>query len=1083
MNRCGRQVGLVVLLFFFLTLLMTPEAAAFSDVKDHHWAKSYIDYLTSRGIASGYGDGTYRPNKGVTRAEFAVLLIKALNMEDSAWALEGGQRLFRDVPESFWAQNYIQLAWELGIVGGYADGTFRPEQTIRRDEMVSMLVRALRFIGQGQNQLEFVDESSIPQWARESVRLAARWGLVSGFEDGTFRPAVQVTRAQAAVFIKNFLEQRGTDFDLTAVIKSIDPSTKQLTVELEGETVNFTYTGSLAIYKNNKAVSLDSLAIDLPVRARLLLNKQGQVNFVELGRVSSSSVALSLGKIPSPASAGGSVALRQAGLLERSLEEEVRPLTGALSRAKRSLEITKEAMEVPQLVDDLQVDGRGQVVAIIDSGIDPLHPDLLKTTKGQEKVLNFIDLTSEGLVLTSGTVKAQSTVTIEDKTYLLGNIPTKSGVYHYGFFREEELGFDVNFNGSTHDKFLVLVTDGVTKGRYDTLYIDTNLNGSLADETPLKVYSQGFQKVGFHSYSGKGRFNFVVCEIAEDGSQVKLGFDINGHGTQVAGVAAANGAVRGVAPGAQLLIIKVLDKQGQTTWERLEEAIRLAVAQGATVVNLSLGYYGDVTWGNNSLTYLIDTYSQRGVVFTVAVGNEGPGMASITTPGNARGAIGVGAYIAPAMWKHDFGYEVPENTLWYFSSAGPRQDGLVAPAVVAPGSAVTTYPTWSGSNYRLAEGTSIAAPHVAGAVALLLEGAEKNKVEVTPEKIKRAVQLGAQPLEKYSVAEAGYGIFNAPDTWKHLRRLGPQAPLKSYTWNRQLGIGVGIYAREFLPGQVPFRVGNAGTDNQIVFWQGSAEWLKPWFKMTSLPRGSQRDIPVDYVLPEKPGLYTAFLEGRYLDSYGPEVAMLTTVLKPYYLTEDNGYRMIENHRLGAGHYQRYFLRVPEGAEAMELILAVPQASGSYQGRVRMHIFTPDGQEYMMSDFAGKALGSWGDKEWVGTTIENPSGGTWEVVVYSSPALSQLGLSESQYTFRAQLMGVSPEKESSRTSQYLIGLPSKPLQPGELNYISLSLRDKNRKTPVDGIMIEINGQIYQVKNGWVTFTAVPQSEKLKLEIRL
>lgn len=1083
MNRCGRQVGLVVLLLFFLTMLITPEAEAFSDVTDQHWARSHIDYLTARGIVKGYGDGTFRPNKGVTRAEFAVLLIKALNMEDSAWALEGSQQLFRDVPAKYWAQNYIQLAWELGIVGGYADGTFRPEQTIRRDEMVSMLVRALRFIGQDQNTVEFADAQAIPAWARESVMLAARWGLVSGFEDGTFRPSAHVTRAQAAVFIKNFLEQRGTGFDFAGVIKNINPGKKQLEVEINGHLESFKYTSELVVYQRGKRVSLNGLAQELPASGRLLLNSQGLVNFVELGPLSPGSVELSLGKIPSLPMATAAPSHKQAGLLERSPDLGKKPLEADASRARQSLEITKREMGVQELVNNLGVDGRGQVIAIIDSGVDPLHPDLLMTTRGRPKVVDFIDLTSEGLVLTQGTIKAQSTVTIENKNYVLGNIPSQSGVYHYGFFREERLGFDVNFNGRTDDSFLVIVADGSKKGRYDTVYLDTNLNGSLADETPLEVYNLSYQKASFLSQQGKRSFNFVIAEIAADGSQVKLGFDANGHGTQVAGVAAANGQVTGVAPGAQLLVIKVLDKQGQTTWEMLEDAIRLAVDKGATVVNLSLGYYGDVTWGNNSLTYLVNTYSQKGVVFTIAVGNEGPGIGTVTTPGNAKEAIGVGAFISPAMWEHDYGYRVSEDRLWYFSSAGPRQDGLVAPTVVAPGSAVTTYPTWAASPYRLAEGTSIAAPHVAGAVALLLEGAQKGKVEASPEKIKRAAQLGARELAKYSVAEVGYGIFDVADTWKQLQRLRPLAPLKSFTWNRQLGIGLGIYAREFLPGQVPFRVGNTGNANQIVFWQGSAHWLKPWFKMTSLPRGSQRDIPVDYVLPEKPGIYTAFLEGRFLDSSGPEIAMLTTVLKPYYLTEENGYLMAESNRLGPAQFQRYFLRVPEGTEAMQLVLAVPQVSGDYQGRVRMHIFKPDGTEYLMSDFAGKALGASGDKEWVGTTIDHPQGGTWEVVVYSSPALSDLGLSESHYSFRAQLVGVPKKAENGGTSQYFIGLVPKKLQPGRLNYLSLSVRDKNRKTPVNGIMIEINGQIYEVKNGWVTLTVLPQAEDLKLEIRL
>ncbi|MGI6331759.1 MAG: S-layer homology domain-containing protein [Zhaonellaceae bacterium] len=111
--------------------------------KEDHWAARDIDLLTAREIVSGYSDGTYRPGKGVTRAEFTVLLIKALNLEDTAATLKAAGQLFRDVNGGYWAKGYIHLAWELGVVGGYPDGTFRPENTIRRDEMVAMLVRAL----------------------------------------------------------------------------------------------------------------------------------------------------------------------------------------------------------------------------------------------------------------------------------------------------------------------------------------------------------------------------------------------------------------------------------------------------------------------------------------------------------------------------------------------------------------------------------------------------------------------------------------------------------------------------------------------------------------------------------------------------------------------------------------------------------------------------------------------------------------------------------------------------------------------------------------------------------------------------
>jgi len=1078
------RAGLAALLFFCICFGGTA-AYAFSDVKTNHWAKRDIEYLVARQIISGYSDGTYRPDKGVTRAEFTVLLIKALNLEDTATTLKAAGQLFRDVKVNHWAKGYIHLAWELGVVGGYSDGTFHPDSTIRRDEMVSMLVRALRNGGQGDNKVSFTDENQIPAWAKSSVLLAARWGLVSGFEDGAFRPGALVTRAQAATFINNFLRQRGAQFDLYGQIVGINKNNRLLTVLYNGEEISFNYTSSCKVYRNGKELGQAALNEEVSAYGLFVLNDQGKISFIELvDSPLAGGTSVSLGtKTPVP-EASQSQTGKQAGLLERELDTAMPSVKVSLERAKASLELTKEEIGAKRLGTDLGVDGSGQVIAIIDSGLDPGHPALLKTSSGEEKLVDFLDLTDEGLIKTDRTITQKNMVNLDGVSYILGNIQTKSGVYHYGFFEESKLDFDVNFNGGKDDRFLILVTDSQISGQYDTVYIDTNNNASLLDEKPLKLFRLDHERKSFSSSLQNMVFNFVLSELDSKGNYVKLGFDVNGHGTQVAGVAAASGEFTGIAPGAKLLVIKVLDKAGETSWDQLEKAVKLAAEKGATVVNLSLGYYYDETYGNNSLTYLIESLSKKkGIVFVASAGNKGPGIGTLATPGNAKAAIGVGAYISKKMWKNVYDLEINQDSLWYFSSAGPRQDGLVAPTVVAPASAITSFPLWSGTAYRLAEGTSIASPHLAGAVALLLEGAKNAKVSAEPDLIKKAVILGAKQVANFSYAEAGYGEANIYEAWKHLRRLELQPLLKSYTWNRQLGIGEGIYAREFLPGLVPYRIQNVSDKDQTLFWKTTVDWIEPWFEMTYLPKGSYRDVPLSYVLPSKPGLYTGILEGRFLNSYGPEISMMTTVIKPYNLTEENGYRMEVGDSLGAAQIKRYFFRVAEGTKSLQALLSVPKDSDGYQGRVRMHLIKPNGEEYLMSDFAGLAKENTAGKEWVGSVIDQPDPGTWEIVVYSSPAIANQGLDSSQYRLRVQLAGVPDSEENKVSARYLIGNVPKKLEPGKINYVSLSVRDKQRKTPVDDIMIEINGQVYQVINGWVTFSVIPESTELELDVRL
>ena len=108
----------------------------FSDVAKSHWAANYIGYMQQFGIITGYADGSFRPDASVTRAEFAAI---ASRFE----ALTEGTKSFSDVPSSHWAAKYINFAATRGWVNGYADGTFRPNNSITRAEVAAVTCRLL----------------------------------------------------------------------------------------------------------------------------------------------------------------------------------------------------------------------------------------------------------------------------------------------------------------------------------------------------------------------------------------------------------------------------------------------------------------------------------------------------------------------------------------------------------------------------------------------------------------------------------------------------------------------------------------------------------------------------------------------------------------------------------------------------------------------------------------------------------------------------------------------------------------------------------------------------------------------------
>ncbi|MET9472741.1 S8 family serine peptidase [Streptomyces sp. NPDC002922] len=237
--------------------------------------------------------------------------------------------------------------------------------------------------------------------------------------------------------------------------------------------------------------------------------------------------------------------------------------------------------------------------------------------------------------------------------------------------------------------------------------------------------------------------SFVPDEGVQDG---------HGHGTHVASTivgsgAASGGKYKGVAPGADLMVGKVLDNTGfgQSSW--VIAGMEWAADSGADVISMSLG---DTAYAaSDPLTETVDELSaSTGALFVIAAGNSGPGEQTIGTPGTADSALTVGA-----VSKTD--------GLAYFSSRGPRVgDYGVKPEITAPGVNIvaarasgTTMGTPLDDNYTSANGTSMATPHVAGAAALVAQA----HPDWTNEQLKAALASTAKTNTTNSVFQQGDG--------------------------------------------------------------------------------------------------------------------------------------------------------------------------------------------------------------------------------------------------------------------------------------------------------------------------------------
>ncbi len=175
----------------------------FTDLQGH-WAQADIERLANKLIVDGRPDGSFDPNATITRAEFAALLVRALGLPET----RPGEP-FMDVESADWFAGAVGAAKQAGLIGGYEDGSFRPEANITREQMAVMIAKALIFAGQSP-QMEstiptFSDAAEISRWAVEAMGQLAGLGIIHGVTDTTFVPQANATRAQSAVMITRML--------------------------------------------------------------------------------------------------------------------------------------------------------------------------------------------------------------------------------------------------------------------------------------------------------------------------------------------------------------------------------------------------------------------------------------------------------------------------------------------------------------------------------------------------------------------------------------------------------------------------------------------------------------------------------------------------------------------------------------------------------------------------------------------------------------------------------------------------------------------------------------------------------------
>ena len=187
------------------TVTIAANGKIFSDVADGSWYRKAVGFAVSHELFNGVSDEEFAPGKSMTRGMFVTVLARLAGEEDFS-----GEAEFTDVSSDAWYASGVAWAASKGIVNGYGDGKFGPNDEVTREQMAAIMYNFTKAMGYditGNVSLDkFSDSASVDSWAADAVKWAAGCGIVNGNTDGTLNPRGTATRAQVATIMMNYVE-------------------------------------------------------------------------------------------------------------------------------------------------------------------------------------------------------------------------------------------------------------------------------------------------------------------------------------------------------------------------------------------------------------------------------------------------------------------------------------------------------------------------------------------------------------------------------------------------------------------------------------------------------------------------------------------------------------------------------------------------------------------------------------------------------------------------------------------------------------------------------------------------------------
>jgi subtilisin family serine protease len=671
-------------------------------------------------------------------------------------------------------------------------------------------------------------------------------------------------------------------------------------------------------------------------------------------------------------------------------------------------------------------DGRGVVIAVLDTGVDPSIPGLTNNPDGSVKVIDVQDFSGEGdidLHIVRRDDSGQSIVHYEEEgaaiVYALPKNWANGGdERRFWFGSLDEKRFvnasipDLDDNGQTDDKFGILVSAMPNEGDDQAVcYVDTNHDRSFADEVPLQSYKLAYDTFTLSSPTPEKQIvplTFAV-NIFLNKSKIVLHYDDGAHGTHVAGIAAGykiNGqeGFNGVAPGAKVISLKIGNNavggisMTDAKKKAMEYAARYSHEHGVPVVcNLSYGVASTIEGHSAIDTFMDDIlYKYPDLVLCTSAGNIGPGLSTVGTPAASAAAITVGALLAADSARDVQGYDLTAPVPTVFTSRG---GDTAKPDIATPGWSTSTVPRWNlrGDYWS---GTSMASPYAAGLSALIISHARNADANATIRScdVKRALCESCLPVANATALDAGFGLPDATLAAKQFAELAIAAkddPVIGYDVSTPCpsaykGTAPAAYWRStYFPTDEPqtFTIkpifapgvdGSAKTAFTRKFTlRSDSSWCRLRQESVYLRSVQTATVYVDYVADEltEPGVYVGAVDALWNDQVA--FRMLNTIVVPHRVSAKTNHSIQFKHQSVNGWTtRRHFVSVPPGASAMLATLSAPKGEASKASIER--IYDPNGHQ---SRKRGNHLNSAEGKREVSWTLDDElMPGVWELDV-------------------------------------------------------------------------------------------------------